>query len=292
MTAIYQRELRSYFVGMFGWFYLALWLAVGGVLTAIYNLISASSDLTYLFQQSVWLLILTLPFLAARCFEERTSSGMELWLASLPVSRKNLILGKYFAALTVFAIPVLFTAIYPPLLANYGEVSYGATYTALGGFFIMGAAWLAICFFVSSRVRRFRTAVLLSLLFGVILYLLPLLATILSYLPLIGFAICVVVALSVGSVIGLRRRSWWWGLLLSVVPTALFTVGYFLLPTVYTVWIPKGIRAISLFARFDGFCSGHLDIPATVFYLGVLVIFICFVVQYPAMQTKKGGAKQ
>ena len=292
MTAIYQRELRAYFSGMFGWCYLALWLAVGGVFTAVYNLVSSSSDLTYLLQQSILLLVLTLPFLAAKCFEERSSAGMELWLASLPVSRKNLILGKYFAALTVYAIPVLFTALYPPLLANYGTVSYGAAYTALGGFFVMGAAWLAVCFFVGSRVCRFRTAVLLNLLFGVILYLLPLLATLLSYLPLVGFAVCVLAVLPVGVVIGLRRRSWLVGILLSVLPTALFTVGYFLLPTVYTVWIPKGINALSLFARFDGFCAGHLDLPAAVFYLGILVLSICFVVQYPAMQMKKGGAKR
>ena len=217
---------------------------------------------------------------------------MELWLASLPVSRTNLILGKYFAALTVYAIPVLFSAIYPPLLANYGTLSYGSAYTALGGFFVLGASWLAVCLFIRSRVRRYRTAVLLNLLFGIVLYFLPLLATVFSYLPLVGFAICVMITLTVGAMIGLRHRSWLFGILLSVIPTALFTAAYFLLPSVYTVWIPQGINALSLFARFDGFCSGHLDLPATVLYLGLLVLSVFFAVQHPSASMKKGGEKQ
>ena len=292
MTAIYQKELRGLFNSLFGWGFVALWLLLGGVFSTVYNLASASTDITYVLQELILFLILLLPFLAARGFTSDNANGASLWLSSLPISRTGIVLGKYLALLTVFAIPTAFLAVYPPLLANFGTVSYGAAYTALAGYFLLGAAWLAVCCFLASRVRRVWLSVLLNLLLGVAVYFLPLLATVFSVLPLIGFLVCLLIAVAVGVVIGIRRKRLLTGLLTGGIPAVLLTVSYFLLPAVFAHWIPQMLNALSLFGRFDGFCSGHLDVPSAAVYLGVTALAVLFAVCYPLERFQKGGEKQ
>ena len=154
MIAIYRRELRGLFRGIMAWLLIAGWLMLGSLFVVRQNLGGATS----LFANAVLALsdyiVLGMPFLAARCFTKDQSNGTMLWLRSLPVSATGLFLGKYLAALTVFAIPTVFLAVFPMLLDNFGYLSYGSAYTALFGYFLLGASWLAICCWVASVCRR------------------------------------------------------------------------------------------------------------------------------------------
>ena len=288
MTAIYRRELRGLFDGLLGWGLVALWLLLGGWFTLRYNLASASSDLAPVLQELSILLIVIAPFLAAHCFTRDNQSGNILWLRSLPVGAVGLTLGKYLAALTVFAIPTVFYAVFPPLFANYGTVSYGSAYTALVGYFLLGAAWLAVCCLISSRMRHFWVAVLVNVLVGAAVYALVLLATVFSVLPLVGFLICLLICVAVGIAVGIRGRSWLAGSLTGGIPAVLLTVGWLLFPR----WIAEFIGFVALFSRFEGFCSGYFDLSAAVLYLSVVFLAMFFAVTFPLSTFQKGGKKQ
>ena len=98
--------------------------------------------------------------------------GNSLWLASLPTPTLQMRLGKYLAALTLLTIPTVFLMIYPPLLENYGTLSYGSAYTALLGYWLLNAALLAACSVIACCIKRVWVALLVGEVFS--LYLLVL----------------------------------------------------------------------------------------------------------------------
>ncbi len=288
MIAVYRRELRGLFGGLLGWGLIALWLLLGGWFTLRYNLASASSDLAPVLQELGVLLIAVMPFLAAHCFTRDNRNGNILWLRSLPVGAWGVPLGKYLAALTVFAIPTAFFAVYPPLFANYGTVSYGSAYTALAGYFLLGAAWLALCCWISARMRRFWVAVSVGIAAGVAVYLFVLLATLFAVLQWTGLLFCLLASVGAGIAAGLRRKRWLVGVLTGGVPAVLLTVGWVLFPQ----WLSKFFDFVALFSRFDGFCSGYFDLSATVLYLSVIFMSLFLTVTFPLSNLQKGGKKQ
>ena len=292
MIAIYRRELRGLFRGVMAWLLIAGWLMLGSFFVVRHNLGGASS----LFANAVMALsdyvVLGMPFLAARCFTKDQSNGTALWLRSLPVSGTGLFFGKYLAALTVFAIPTVFLAVFPALLDNFGYLSYGSAYTALFGYLLLGASWLAVCCLVASRCRRTWVAVLMSLLLGVVVYLFILLEAVFTVLPLIGLLILLLVCAGVGTAVGVRSKRALKGILTGVVPALLLTGGYFLYRPIFNLWIPRLLSYVSLFARLEGFCSGYLDLSTTAVYASVLVLAVFFAVNYPLSNYAKGGKKQ
>lgn len=290
MITVYKRELHGLFSGMLGWVLMAVWLLGGGLFSVVYNLAAASTDFSHMLRQLVFITPVLLPFLATRVFT-RENGGNGLWLASLPVSRAGIVMGKYLAALTVFLIPSLLMAIYPPLLANYGAVSYGSAYTALLGYLLLGAAWLAVCCLIASRARRVWASVVIGLAVSLGVALLSFLCVIFELLPLVTLLAGVLASVAVGVVCGIRKKRLLTGLLTGGIPAAALTVCYFLLPVVIRKWIPEVLYALCLFSRFDGFCSGYMDLPAAVTYLGVGAVSLLTVILYPVTEFRKGGPK-
>ena len=62
----------------------------------------------------------------------------------------RVVMGKYLALLVVFAVPMLIVCIYPIVLSAFGNVYLPAAYSAIFGFYLLGASLLAIGMFISS----------------------------------------------------------------------------------------------------------------------------------------------
>ena len=292
MNAIFKRELRDYFCGIFGWIFAAVLVLAGGALSTVVNLIGSSGDITYLFASLPELLILLLPFAASRSFTRENAKCNSVWLASLPISRTSLILGKFFAALVLFLLPTAVLALFPPLLNSFGKVAYGSAYIALLGYVLLGASLLAICCFVASHFRLRPVSIVVNAVICLVIYLLPILATLFYALPLVSFLFCVLVCIAIGAVVAIRSKRPLPAILTAVIPSLLFTAIYFLLPGFFDRVLPDIISWLSLFDRLGGFRSGHFDLPAAVLYLSITVLFVFLTIQTPAGIFRKGGVKQ
>lgn len=292
MTAIYKREFRDYFRGLFGWIFTALLILTGGAISATVNILGGSTEFSYLFASLPDVLILMLPFLASRTFTKERSGKNMLWLSSLPVSRIGLVVGKYLAMLTLFLIPTAVLAVFPPLLDSFGTVAYGSAYTALLGYTLLGAALLSVCGFTASLCRNQLISVTVNILLCLLLYFAPVLATLFAGLPLIGFLVCALICIGSGIWIGIRRKSLIWGALTAGIPVALLALLYILIPAFFGSLLPDVISYASLFDRLNGFCAGHLDIPAAVCYLSVAVLFLLLTAQLRTKNMRTGGGKK
>ncbi len=150
MTAIYKRELRACFHSFIGWLFLAVMLFFTGLYVTANNLAQGSAYLTYALQSSLIIFIIAIPILTMRILAEERKNKTDQMILTAPVSVWKIVLGKYLALETVFAIPCVVLCLYPLLLGRYGTVPYGETYVSILGFFLYGSAAVAVGVFVSS----------------------------------------------------------------------------------------------------------------------------------------------
>jgi ABC-2 type transport system permease protein len=103
-----------------------------------------------LFNNISIVLLLFLPLLTMRLVSEEKRSGTFELLLSYPVSNASVILGKYGAALTTFAVMLAGTLICPLLLAAFADPEWGPIGSGYLGLLFVGASFIAIGTFFST----------------------------------------------------------------------------------------------------------------------------------------------
>ena len=155
MTAIYKKELRSYFTSMTGYICMAFMLVVIGIYFAVINLSSGYPYFGYTLSCVIVLFLLMTPVLTMRILAEEKNRKTDQLLLTAPVSLWKIVIGKYLAMVTVFGLALLITCFYPLILSRFGTVSLPMAYTAILGYFLYGSACIAIGLFISSITEIF-----------------------------------------------------------------------------------------------------------------------------------------
>ena len=163
MKAIYKRELKSFFYSFVGWLFLAVTLFMMGIYFTVYNVMSGYPTISYVLQSIVFLFILTIPILTMRVFAEERKYKTDQLILTAPVSVGSIVLGKYFALVTVLAIPTVIMGLTPLVLMRAGAFQIGISYTSLLGFFLYGCLGLAIGLFLSSLTESVVIAAVLAM---------------------------------------------------------------------------------------------------------------------------------
>ena len=158
MTAIYKRELRSYFSTPLGYVFCAVYLAASGFLFALLTLRSSTSDVSSYASMMIFGFVAVLPLLTMRSFSEEKRLRTDALLLTSPVSATGIVLGKYLASLTVFAGNLLLSCVYVIPLGKYAAehspVSPARTFGCFFAMFLVGACFIAVGVFVSSLTEN------------------------------------------------------------------------------------------------------------------------------------------
>lgn len=196
MKAIFKREFRSYFNNMTGFIFISIFLCFVGIFVMMYNFFYMNSSPVYAVVSMMPILAVLTPVITTRSLLGERQSGADRLLYSLPLTSAQIVLGKYAALLAVFAIPVAFMAILPPVIVLFGEVHMLSAYLSLLDLFAFGAALLAVGMFISSVCQKTVVAVCASYGVLIVLYVLNILSAalpsgsfftrLLSYLSMFG----------------------------------------------------------------------------------------------------------
>lgn len=150
MSAIYEKEMRLYFVTPQGYVFLAAFWSLSSYFFYLYNLRAGSTDFRALFDMLFTIVLFLLPLLTMRSFSEERRQRSDVLSLTAPVTTGDIVLGKYLAALTLYAAGMAVT----PLLALYtsfrGPVDGGLLALHFGGLFMLGAALIAVGILISS----------------------------------------------------------------------------------------------------------------------------------------------
>lgn len=166
MKAIYKRELQSYFHSFLGALFIGVTLILIGIYFSVYNLFMGYPYIGYALSSVVFLFLIGIPVLCMRILAEERRQKTDQLILTSPVSVGGVVMGKFLALSTIFAIPVLIISLYPVIMSFFGTVDFGKSYLAVLGFFLYGLACIAICIFISSLTESQVIAAVLS--FGVL----------------------------------------------------------------------------------------------------------------------------
>ena len=150
MTAIYKRELKSYFQSMTGYVLIAFLVIFTGIYFMAYNLNSGYPYFSYVLMNINYVLIIIIPMLTMRSFAEERKNKTDQLLLAAPVKLFDIVMGKYLAMVTVFAVPCLIFCIFPIIIKSFGTAYLKVDYLSILMFFLLGCVYLAIGMFLSS----------------------------------------------------------------------------------------------------------------------------------------------
>lgn len=148
-TAVFKRELKSYFATPVAYVFLVIFLFFAGYLPFRQGFFEyRQADLQLFFRNMPLLFVFMVPCVAMRLWaEERKSGSIEL-LFTLPVTAKQAVLGKFFAAWFFLLIALLLTITMPLTIIYLGEPDIGLILTGYLGTILMAGGFLAVgCFF-------------------------------------------------------------------------------------------------------------------------------------------------
>lgn len=280
MKAIYKREVLSYFNSMTGWMFVAALTAFTGIYFMARNLYYGDPYFASSLGSTLFVLMVMVPILTMRSMAEERRSRTDQLLFTAPASVTSVVLGKYFAMLTVLAVPVAIGCLCPLIIKLNGTAFLKADYAAILAYFLLGAVEIAAGLFISALTESQVLAAVGT--FGVLLVL-YLWDGLVDYLP----------ATAAGSLMGLlvllalvcflaNALSNHWKVTLGtfLVGAAAIACGWSFAKDSFTGLLPNALGKFSLLAVFDSFSVDHVfDVRGMLLYLSLIALFVFLTVQ-------------
>ena len=176
MFAIYKKELRSFFINPIGYIYTGAFLGLAALICCYTTIMSSSYDTSLYFTIMMFAMGILIPLLTMRLFAEERKLRTEQLLLTAPVTLTGMVLGKFFAAFTLFVSSVIVSCInFFPLYAiavverngSYSTTHVGpATAEIVGrtiGLILIGAAFIAIGLFISALTENQLSAAVITI---------------------------------------------------------------------------------------------------------------------------------
>ncbi len=167
MLAVFKREFKSYFTNPLGFTILAVMYFFSGLFFK--NLYAGGSP----YVESVVLslaqipLIFLVPVITMRLFSDERRQKTDQVLFTAPVKLINIVLGKFFAALSLYAMGFLPTLAYQVIVSSHVKVNNFYYIYALIGMMLFGAALIAVGMFVSALTESTVTSTVFTLIVNV-----------------------------------------------------------------------------------------------------------------------------
>ncbi len=169
MRAVYRRELQGYFLSPIAYVFIGIFMLVSGIFFAMTNVLSQQADFNGMLGNLTFLFMLIVPVLTMKLLSEERKNKTDQLLLTAPVSLVSIVVGKYLAAVTVFLVTLVVSAIYPITLFLYGNPSLVEILNGYLGFFLLGSALIAVGLLMSGLSENQVTAAVST--FGVLLLL-------------------------------------------------------------------------------------------------------------------------
>ena len=279
MLAIYKRELKSYLTSMVGYLFMFFVLLIAGIYFSAYQLSAAYPKFEYTLNAMTFVFLIAVPILTMRVLAEERKQKTDQLLLTSPVSVSGIVMGKYLALVTIYAIPIAVLATYPLVMSKFGTVAFGSAYTALLGFFLLGSANIAIGVFFSAITESQVIAAVLTFVFLFAFYMMN---GISSFFSETAMSTCVtfgilIIALSL-MIYSMIKNAVLLGAVCVIGEVALVIV-YVVKSSVFEGGIQKVLEVFNLSSHFENFTNSIFDVTGVLYFLSVIAICIFLTMQ-------------
>ncbi len=189
MSAIFRREFKSFFTNPIGYVVLAVMFCTSGLFFFMYNMAGGLSGLSYLYSNLFTIVLLVVPFLTMRLFSEEKRQKTDQALLTAPTGLTGIVLGKFFAALALFALSLSITLVYALVIALKVTPDWMVLAGNFLGLLLVGGLMVAIGLMISALTESQVIAALGTLAVSVILMSVDMLGSIFSSITWLADAI-------------------------------------------------------------------------------------------------------
>ncbi len=176
MWSVCKKELRQFFSSLTGYIAIIVFLLVNGLMLFVFedNILDFGyATLDRFFSLAPWVLLLLIPAITMRSFSEEFKTGTYELLQTRPLTRTQIVGGKFLGSLVVVVIALLPTLVYffsIQRLSSGEGLDTGATMGSYIGLFFLAAVFTSIGICCSSFTSNAVVAFIAALLGCVLLY--------------------------------------------------------------------------------------------------------------------------
>lgn len=174
LIAVAVKELRLFFGSPIGYLFIAVYLGVTlfvffwGEAFFARNI----SDVRPMFEWLPLLLIFLCSALTMRIWSDERRTGTIEFIVTLPVTSGELVFGKFLACLSLLVLALLLTLPLPISVSTLGNLDWGPVLAAYFAALLLGAAYLSIGLFVSTRSENQIVTLIISVFVCGVFYML------------------------------------------------------------------------------------------------------------------------
>ena len=170
MFAVFKRNFFAYFLNPTGYVFICVFVLLNSIAAFLPDEF-VNSNLANLAQLNLWFPLIALvfvPAVAMSVWADERRFGTDELLTTLPLTPRQIVVGKYLAAGAVYTVSLLFS-----LVSNYcileflGEPDRGLFLSTYLGYWLVGLGMTAIATVVSYLTPQLTVAYILGALFNV-----------------------------------------------------------------------------------------------------------------------------
>lgn len=290
MLTIYKKELRSYFHSMMAYLFLAFFTAFAGIYYTFYCLnYGVTNYSAYVLPGLTILFIVMVPILSMRLIAEEKKQKTDQLLFTCPIKVSQIVVGKYLAVCTLFLLALLIAGIFPVITSLFGKVSFQLLVTGFFGYFLLGAALIAIGLFISSLTENTVVAAVVCFAVVMAVYLMDSIVMNLPGRPRYTLAFLGLVLIGFVWLFLEKTKSKKWAAGVFVTGAISIIGLYVLKPTLFENGIASIFSWFSVLLKFNDFTDGILNLSSIIYYFSFIFVFLFLTVRVLKRDNRRTG---
>ncbi len=276
MIAVFKREFAGLFRRLYGYIIVSVLIVASAAAFIAYNLTYTDESIVNVLSFMTIISALVAPVLANAMYPSRKKTDTDVIYGAMPLSVRDIVVGKYLAALAALMLPNILTALYPTVAGMLGQVDHAVSYSALLGFIFFEAAVLSVCMYIAKTAKSRLRAYIYSYILIVLWYFADIVNVLIPTTPLaslVGFALVVLI---VAIPLYMCTKKLVFTAAVSGVLLLSLAAAFLLFKESFAGLCEKFIDTLSIFGQYRIFTYGLFNLEGIIYFSLLILLFIFF----------------